>query len=625
AEEEPEEPAEEVAEETAEEVEETAEEVAEEPAEEVEEETAEEVEEETAEEVEEETAEEVEETAEEVEETTEEVAEEAAEEEVEETTEEVEETAKVEAEEPAEEEPEEPAEEEVEETAEEVVEEPAEEEPEEPAEEVAEETAEEVVKEPAEEEPEEPAEEVAEETAEEVEETAEEVAEEPAEEEVEETTEEVVEETTEETTEEVAEETTEETTEEVAEETAEEVEEEPAEETTEEVAEETAEEVAEEVTEEPAEVAEETTEEAEHAETAETAAMVAKEEPEEASLLETATGLDLAKALVYNFPTNFAAFQALDRRSKLFESQTVKGVVPYAYVGKETIISGGPICKDEDLSTLMSEFKDMCKSKKLSIAMINVGTELTKKLEDLGFSSLRAGAEPVFDLGKLKPRNNASIKATREQIKKKYKLTIAEYKYYEAMDPDLEMRMIELSDNWLDARNPAKFTIYKRRQRDAFLPSILDFEHDLKVKCDSTINKNAPANCLRRYFYALNDAGEMKGLLVFCPLVANKAYACEAGRKASNTPKNIMELLMHEAFATFKEEGNVYASMGMFPDTEYIDKGNSRQNRWMAFLSRYYLDIYACKDYKKASQKYKPLKWEECNIVTLEYQDMRGD
>jgi lysylphosphatidylglycerol synthetase-like protein (DUF2156 family) len=169
--------------------------------------------------------------------------------------------------------------------------------------------------------------------------------------------------------------------------------------------------------------------------------------------------------------------------------------------------------------------------------------------------------------------------------------------------------MIALNDDWLDSRNGENFTIYKRRQRDAFLPQTLDFD----------------AEDGRRYYYAVNEKRELAAYIVFCPVAAQNGYSCEAGRKRSGQIKNLMELIMHEAFAALKAEGANWASMGLMPDHLDKEQLNTRQQRWQDFVYRYYESIYACKDYSTAIPKYKPTAWEDMYIVTREYQTMKAD
>ncbi len=509
----------------------------------------------------------------------EEVVEESATEEVaEETTEEVDEEA-------------------TEEALEEVVEETTEEEIEEATEEVVEETTEEVVEEATEEAIEETPEEVAEETTEEVvEEATEEVVEETTEEVAEEATEEVAEEATEEVVEEATEEALEETTEEVAEEATEEVDEEATEEVEEEVLKELApEEVAEEATEE---VVEEATEEA----LEETTEAAVEEQVEEPAAIEVRD----IRTLVYDISTNSANYQALDVGRKIYSVEGVEGYIPYKIVGKEAIVPGGPIADDDNLLPIIDNFKKMCIDKKLSIVMLNVSNSLCSKLNDIGFTPVRCGSEPRFNLAKLKVRSEKSRASQKKQIQDKYGVAINEYYYHDRMDSELESKMIALNNNWLDSRNSEKFTVYKRRQRDTLLPAILDFKHDTD----------------RRYFYAMNKQGEVEGFLVFCPVSDGNGYSCEAGRKAKDASKNLMELLMHEAFETLKHDGVNWAGMGLFPDEEIGESLSQRQTRWMSFVTRYYKDIFACKNYKSAALKYHPELWEDSYVVIYEYHDM---
>ena len=312
---------------------------------------------------------------------------------------------------------------------------------------------------------------------------------------------------------------------------------------------------------------------------------------------------------VADFAHNFASYMALDTGGKVFEGTKVEGYIPYRVIGKEAVISGGPICAPEDMQQLLHEYEEFCFDKKISMTFVNVSREQAEAMEQWRYSKVHCGAEPRFILKQYKLRSPAAVQNQREKIRQKYGVMIYEYRYYEERNPELEMQLSALNDDWLDSRNGDNFTIYKRRQRDAFLPQTLSFDNDNK----------------RRYYYAVNQKEEIAGFIVFCPVISQNGYSCEAGRKRPGQIKNLMELIMHEAFAALKAEGANWASMGLIPDSHEKGELTVRQQRWQDFIYRYYESIYACKDYKEAMPKYKPTTWENMYIVTREYQDMKKE
>ena len=312
-------------------------------------------------------------------------------------------------------------------------------------------------------------------------------------------------------------------------------------------------------------------------------------------------------ACVADYAKNFASYMALDPGGHIFEGTAREGYIPYRIIGKEAVISGGPICKDSNAASLFAEFEDFCYRKKISMTFVNVSKEQAELLMPYGVERIHCGAEPRFTLENYKLRTDAQKSRQREQIRKKYGVVIQEYRYYEQRDPELEYQMSALNDDWLDSRNGENFTIYKRRQRDAFLPQALSFENEKQ----------------RRYYYACNEKEELVGLIGFCPVRSQNGYSCEIGRKREGQIKNLMELIMHEAFASLKEEGAKWASMGLMPESDI--EGSVRQKRWLSFIYRYYESIYACRDIKQAYPKYKPTSWEEMYIVTREYQEIKKE
>ena len=312
---------------------------------------------------------------------------------------------------------------------------------------------------------------------------------------------------------------------------------------------------------------------------------------------------------IKDFGRNFAASKAFDKGGKVFKAVGCEGYIPYKIVGKEAIVCGGPICSYESLPIIMNEFTEFCSEKKVSMTFVNVSKQQANLMQAQGCSLVHSGAEPRFTLKDFKLKNSNEIKALKSKMKEKYGVSVSEYHYYEERDNDLEMAMIALNDDWLDDRNSDHFTMYKRRQRDAFLPDVTDF-----------------SNCHgRRYFYATNEQDELVAFIVLSPITALGGYSCEAGRKRSGQSRRMMELILHTAFIQLKESGAQWVSMGLMPDQQDRESLNPRQQRWQEFVYRYYERIFACKDYSEAKPKYKASQWEDVYIVTKEYQDMIKD
>lgn len=334
---------------------------------------------------------------------------------------------------------------------------------------------------------------------------------------------------------------------------------------------------------------------------------VSIEEPEEpVNELVTARPIE---DCIRDFGRNFAASKAFDKGGKVFKAVGCEGYIPYKIVGKEAIVCGGPICSYESLPIIMKEFSDFCIEKKVSMTFVNVSKQQANLMQAQGCSLVHSGAEPRFTLKDFKLKNSTEINALKNKMKEKYGVSVSEYRYYDKRDNDLEMAMVALNDDWLDDRNSDGFTMYKRRQRDAFLPDVTDF-----------------SNCHeRRYFYATNQQDELVAFIVLSPIHAMGGYSCEAGRKRSGQSRKMMELILHTAFIQLKASGAQWVSMGLMPDQQDRDYLNSRQLRWQEFVYRYYERIFACKDYSEAKPKYKASKWEDVYIVTKEYQDMKDE
>lgn len=319
---------------------------------------------------------------------------------------------------------------------------------------------------------------------------------------------------------------------------------------------------------------------------------------------EKAPDLTLSES-VSRYALNFASYMSLDHRKRIFKSEKTGGYIAYTVIGKEAIISGPPLCPTDDYGDVLSEFESYCRGWGISQTWINVPEQAARIMKDLGYDTVFSGAEPIFELDNFKLTPPVDDEESRKAMLSKYHVYVREYRYYEKRNEKLEERLNWINDEWTDSRNPDRFTVYRRRQRDAFLPRTLEFDHEGG----------------RRYYYASDASDHVLAFIVFCPIDSDSGYSCEAGRRVKRSPENIMELIMYRAYAGLKAEGVRWTGMGLMPGRPDGSDISAGQRRWIDFVYRYYQNIYSCRDYKEALPKYHPTRWSNIYLVTKKFRN----
>lgn len=297
--------------------------------------------------------------------------------------------------------------------------------------------------------------------------------------------------------------------------------------------------------------------------------------------------LEHARRLVKAYGQNPAAYLTLEDDKLLYFGKTVDGVLPYGVVGETIVVNGDPICRDEDFPKFLEEFRDFCQKSSHYAIFLSVTGKYLEEYKEQGFGFVKCGEEARFNLEEydIKGKKGAKMRMNINHATKAG-LTVHEYRVMEQRDEVLEREFDRVSDEWLKEKKTGmlKFTVGG-------------------VGLDQPMDK--------RYFYAVDEAGKMCGFIVFCPFESMKGYMADVTRHASNAPGGVTEKIMYEAFQTFKEEGVLYASLGLAPLANLVQEGETAKGmtRLLDFVYNNLNRCYGFKDLFRAKEKYSPNEW----------------
>ena len=115
----------------------------------------------------------------------------------------------------------------------------------------------------------------------------------------------------------------------------------------------------------------------------------------------------------------------------------------------------------------------------------------------------------------------------------------------------------------------------------------------------------------KRYFYAVDAGGEVKGFHVFCPFACGEGYMADITRRTHDAPSGITEKINYEAFCTFKAEGCRYASLGLAPLANLCqdDRSANSIEKLMNFVYEHLNSCYGFKNLYQTKASYSPTEW----------------
>lgn len=294
--------------------------------------------------------------------------------------------------------------------------------------------------------------------------------------------------------------------------------------------------------------------------------------------------------LLRKYGVNPGCWLYLEDDKTYFFGKEVEGVAAYAISNDTMVILGDPVCSPEDFPKFLVELKTYCNINNYAMMFLSITGQFLSHYKALDFGYVKCGEEPRFRLAEYTLSGKASAKM-RAAVNhgRKAGLTVYEYHPLEKRDTHIEEEIEQITKEWLATKKSHEELIFTLGG-----PGLLD-----------------PND--KRYFYAVNEDGQMQGFIVFLPFMQKKGYYADVTRRRPDSPGGTMEVIMYEAFEKMKEEKVEWVSMGLAP-LAHLDKEDDKGNKVLAamftIIHDHFNSVYDFENLSRAKQKYNPTVWE---------------
>lgn len=300
-----------------------------------------------------------------------------------------------------------------------------------------------------------------------------------------------------------------------------------------------------------------------------------------------------ARTLLNLYSQNPCAYLTLEDDKYLFFGTRADGVIPYGVVGHTVIVNGDPVCRNEDFSVLLEEFKSFCQKSAHSLFFLSVTDQYLTEYQNQGFGYVKCGEEARFKLSEYEISGKKGAKM-RMNINHALKagITIKEYKVLEQRDPEIEKAFDRISNEWLQQKRSGllKFTL-------------------------GSVGLEDPMD--KRYFYAEDACDNIVAFIVFVPFLGKNGYMADVTRHGHDAPGGVMETIIYQAFQVFQKEGVEYGSLGVAPLAGLEENSTNLVERLLCFVYTHLNECYGFRDLYRAKEKYSPTQWLPSYYVYL--------
>ena len=304
------------------------------------------------------------------------------------------------------------------------------------------------------------------------------------------------------------------------------------------------------------------------------------------------TALDKEKVekLLREYGDNPNSYIFIEDDKKYYFGKNIEGVIAYVATAGVAVCAGDPVCSDENMPFLITEFMTFCKQNDLDICFCQTLEKHIPLYTQLGFGNTKYGEEAMFELqtynlagGKAAKIRNAINHASALGV------TVSEYKPLEKRDKLIEQQMNDVSKEWLENKKSSELSFMI-----------------------GTISLDNPMD--RRYFIAFDNENKLLGFIVFSPFVGGKGYLADISRRKINAPIGTMEKITIEAFMKMKSEGVEWGTLGLAPLVNVAEDGGVA-GKLFEFVYEKLNSFYGFKGLYHYKKKYGPTKWENRYIV----------
>lgn len=241
------------------------------------------------------------------------------------------------------------------------------------------------------------------------------------------------------------------------------------------------------------------------------------------------------------------------------------GALYYKILDKVAVITGDPLCSPTQYESLLREFRAFCKSHDWSVAVMAASPDLAALAKDKKWITMRFGVEksinPMTSPLLLGKGGKRTVTKCKQLLKSGIKVQLYCPSYQH--DPELEIEMKQLYDDWRQTRNT-------EREVQAFM----------------TVFDILALPRLMTFLYARDPlTGTIIGFAALRKL-AHNGFHIDPLIASEDAPKGTTDLLLFSAMAFCNTAGISKLSLGFEPKQELSEEDISGMSSFMSKATR---------------------------------------
>lgn len=301
---------------------------------------------------------------------------------------------------------------------------------------------------------------------------------------------------------------------------------------------------------------------------------------------------ETARSLVLTHGWNSTCYQILNPGIERWINSKGTAVVGFVSSSGFAVVAGAPVCREHDLSSVISEWTTYCRSRRLIPCYFGAEDRLRHFFSGLSENHVvHLGSQPEWSPTEFLEVFR-SIPSLRAQVNRSrnHGVTVRRASPQEVLNNHQLASLIQL---WLDEKG---------------LPPL----HFL-------VEPNTLGETRDRIFLVAEVRTQVVGFLTLCPSPARNGWLTEQFMRDPTAPNGVIELLLSEGLAELQKIGAEYVTMGIVPlgETQF-SKRHFALNlgaRWVrAHMNRFYNfhGLYAFK------AKFRPTRWSPVVLISPE-------
>ena len=217
------------------------------------------------------------------------------------------------------------------------------------------------------------------------------------------------------------------------------------------------------------------------------------------------------------------------------------GIVCYLESARAAVVWTDPLCPERELPALLEGFAQKMRAERRSVCLVAVSEQTARVAIDVGFSALKIGEEPWFDLACWQPPRGDRGKKFRWAVNhaRRFGVEVTEYRPGERRDLAVEAEVLDVLERWRAA--------LKKRESSSFMRT-------------SPLEQAA-----FKRIYVARRGGRAEAALSCAYIPASDAWYLEDSFRAPESVNGATELMIAEALTHLASDGAAGAAFALAP------------------------------------------------------------